>query len=109
MDEPQSPHIFSNRGIKLEISFSTLIFERYLDFIRASLEDSADSPIIGLAISTAAGRMSSSAIVWGSLHFAIICTTLYDASKALLDIDACLYISMTLWDQMSNIDCMRHQ
>jgi hypothetical protein len=36
----------------------------------------ADSPIIMFTISTAAGRMSSSAIVWGFLHFAILCATL---------------------------------
>jgi hypothetical protein len=49
----------------------------------------ADSPII-MFISTAAGIMSSSAIVWGFLHFAILCATLQDASKALFGIDACL-------------------
>jgi hypothetical protein len=36
----------------------------------------ADSPIIMVTISTAAGRMSSSAIVWGFFHFAILCATL---------------------------------
>jgi hypothetical protein len=36
----------------------------------------ADSPIILFTISTAAGRMSSSAIVWGFLHFAIACAAL---------------------------------
>jgi len=56
-----SLHIFSNRGFKLEISFSTLILERYLDFIRVSAEKS----ITRFNKSTEAGRMSSSAIVWG--------------------------------------------
>jgi hypothetical protein len=50
----------------------------------------ANSPIIMFTISTIAGRMSSSVIVWGFLHFAILCATLQDASKALLGIDACL-------------------
>jgi hypothetical protein len=50
----------------------------------------ADSPTIMFTISTAAGRMSSSAIVWGFLHFVILGATLYDASKALLGTDACL-------------------
>jgi hypothetical protein len=36
----------------------------------------ADSPIIMFTLFTAAGRMSSSATVWGFLHFAILCTTL---------------------------------
>src|SRR6218665_838670 len=59
---------FSNRGIKLENSFSTLIFERCLDFVRAGAENPADSPIISFTtiMSTAAGRMSSSAIVYGA-------------------------------------------
>jgi len=34
---------FSNRGNKLEMFFSTLIFERYVDFIRASAENPVDS------------------------------------------------------------------
>jgi hypothetical protein len=33
----------------------------------------ADSPIIMFTISTAADRTSSSVIVWGFLHFAILC------------------------------------
>jgi hypothetical protein len=36
----------------------------------------ADSPIITFTIFTVAGRMSSSAIIWGFLHFAILCATL---------------------------------
>jgi hypothetical protein len=35
----------------------------------------ADTPIIMFTISTAAGRMSSSVILWGFLHFAILCAT----------------------------------
>jgi len=80
-----------------------LIFERYLDFIRASVENPADSPIIRFTISSAAGRMSSSSIVWGSLHFAIlhVCATLYNGSKALLGIDAYKkypFVDITLLD-----------
>lgn len=42
-------------------------------------------------ISIAAGRMSSSAIVCGFLHFAILYATLYDASCALLLNDAVVW------------------
>src|SRR6218665_2855751 len=58
----------------MKVFFSTLIFKRYLDFIIASAESSADSPIIRFPISTAIDGMSSE-IVWGSLHFAILCAT----------------------------------
>jgi hypothetical protein len=50
----------------------------------------ADSPIIMFTISTAACKMSSSAIVWVFLHFATLRVTLQNVIKALLGIIACL-------------------
>ena len=65
MNEPVDLRIFS-QIVELNWKqpfFSTLISERYLDFITASAENPADSVIIRFTISTAAGRMKCSAIV----------------------------------------------
>ena len=53
------PHIFSNRGIKLEIFLSTLIFLRYLDFA----ENPANSPTIRFTISAASLQIS----IWNEM------------------------------------------
>jgi hypothetical protein len=59
-------------------TFSQIVESSWCYWTKAFLKVASlqDSPIIMFTISTAASGLSSSAIVWGFLHFATLCATL---------------------------------